>query len=147
MKEGTTLRLVPPALYWGFDHAGPKAFVLLNYMPDGVVKVGDHPAIARRADGSLISNTCQVVALSAGCRAYEHTAKANFHPFGFSYNGEPAEKFAEKDLKVIMADYKGFLAKCFKESEKVLLASRGVHAQEVRSRGYVWRRDCLVEVR
>ena len=65
LKEGTTLRLVPPALYWGIDHAGPKAFVLLNYMPDGVVKVGDHPAIARRADGSLVSNTWQVVALSA----------------------------------------------------------------------------------
>jgi len=89
LKEGgTTLRLVPPALYWGFDHVGRTASVLLNYMPTAltnVVKVGEHPATARRSDGSLQSNTWAVVEQSAGRRAYELTAKANFHPFAFSY--------------------------------------------------------------
>jgi len=39
--------------------------------------------------------------------------------------------FAEKDLEVIMADYKAFLVIFFKESDKVLLASRAVLAQVV----------------
>jgi hypothetical protein len=134
-KEGTKLHLVPPSLYWGFDHEEwKKVSLLLNYMPSNLthkVKVGEHPATARRDDGRLHSSSWTLVQYSAGEQAYDRIAKTNFTPFAYSYNGEPEEIFTEKNLEIIMAAYKVFLETFFRESDRVFLASVAVLAQVV----------------
>ncbi len=96
------------------------------------ISVNQHPASAKRSDGTLISNCWELVRQSVGVFAYaKYCIKLNYSPYAFDYNGSQTDIYSEKDSMEIMVKYFDFLVDVFSKLDKVHLCSVAVKNQVI----------------
>ena len=135
--NGTQPRLVHPELPWDeqVEDGIPNVLLLMHYMPTkltNAISINQHPASAKRSDGTLISTCWELVRQSVGVLAYEkYCIKLNYSPYAFDYNGSQTDIYSEKDSMEIMDKYFDFLMVVFSKLDKVHLCSVAVKNQVI----------------
>ena len=131
--DGSVLHLVPPLLPWDLSHFVNVVALLMHYMPTQLtnsVKGDLHPASAERSDGSLRSDSWELVCQSVGPSEYkEKCMQMNYSPWAHSHNGKRTDIFSMEDSLMIMASYQNFLLFVFATVAKTHLCSQAVQNQ------------------